>query len=189
MTHQHILEGLRARRTDPATRIDMDTIPIPDLYDPAPLATLRSAERTLGFTLPALLGRVYTEVGNGGFGPGSGLLGLEGGYPQDGQVLTDRYPVLVAQGWRDGLLPLWDWGCAAWSCVDAVNPDGPIVTAHERGFTVTRFHLADWLAAWCAGVELHGEIFEIEEATIINPFTRKPRIIHRRGNAKGKTLS
>lgn len=88
-----------------------------------------------------------------------------------------------ASTWIRSPVPLWDWGCAAWSCVDAVSPDGPM-SRHERGFTVTRFHLADWLVAWRAGVELHAEIFEIEEATIINPFTRRPMIIHRRGNAK-----
>ena len=39
--------------------------------------TVAAAEAALGLAFPPLLARVYTEVGNGGFGPGRGLVPLE----------------------------------------------------------------------------------------------------------------
>jgi hypothetical protein len=42
----------------------------------------------LGFPLPPLLRELYTQVGNGGFGPGYGIFGLEGGYI-DPDIIND----------------------------------------------------------------------------------------------------
>jgi len=42
----------------------------------------------MGFALPPLLERLYSEVGNGGFGPGYELCGLSGGFAEDLQGLT-----------------------------------------------------------------------------------------------------
>ena len=53
---------------------------------PAPAATYASIaadEQTLCFKVPALLKRLYVQVGNGGWGPGYGLLGLTGGAKDD----------------------------------------------------------------------------------------------------------
>jgi len=36
------------------------------------------------------------------------------------------------------------------------------------------------------GVDLLKELFEENERTIINPFTRKPQVIKVQGNAKGR---
>lgn len=62
---------------------------------PAPVATYASIaadEQTLCFRLPALLKRMYVEVGNGGWGPGYGLLGLTGGAKDDlGQTAVQCY--------------------------------------------------------------------------------------------------
>ena len=46
------------------------------------LTTSRSAqtERELGFKLPPLLRALYQQLGNGGFGPGYGLVGASGGH-------------------------------------------------------------------------------------------------------------
>jgi hypothetical protein len=43
---------------------------------PVTMEELAQAEEQLGFALPALLRRIYLEVGNGGFGPGYGLFAL-----------------------------------------------------------------------------------------------------------------
>jgi len=37
---------------------------------------IRETEQQLGFPLPPLLRLLYTQIANGGFGPGTGLLGL-----------------------------------------------------------------------------------------------------------------
>src|SRR4051812_48905408 len=92
MTEDELLAALRVKRADPTTRIDMDTFRTPPLYQVATDGAISDAERRLGFPFPPLLKRVYAEVGNGGFGPGAGTLGLEGGYASaDGRVLPAEY--------------------------------------------------------------------------------------------------
>lgn len=190
MTEEALLEGLRARRANPIVRIDMKTLELPPLHGGASPAVIAAAEGSLGFALPALLRRIYAEVGNGGFGPGAGLLGLAGGHVDlDGKDLVGRYAELRRQGgWRAKALPTFDWGDAAWSCVDGSDPEGRILTADESGFTLTSFPLATFLERWIDGCDLHNEIYEIEHATILNPFTRKPMAMKRRGRAKGQLM-
>lgn len=72
-------------------------------FPPTTLLAVAAAENELGFQLPPLLSQLYTQVANGGFGPGYGIFGLEGGYadpipahPDDvnqtkGGILTDWY--------------------------------------------------------------------------------------------------
>jgi len=54
-------------------------LPDPELQLAATAEAVNAAEQAVGFPFPCLLRRLWTEVGNGGFGPGYGLLGLEGG--------------------------------------------------------------------------------------------------------------
>ncbi len=42
---------------------------------------IKQTERQLGFSLPPLLRLLYTQIANGGFGPGYGITGAIGGYP------------------------------------------------------------------------------------------------------------
>jgi hypothetical protein len=42
---------------------------------------LAETETLLGFPIPALLRRLYAEIGNGVFGPAYGLIGVVGGAP------------------------------------------------------------------------------------------------------------
>ena len=167
----------------------MDTLPVPSIYEPASTTAVASPEEAMGLELPELLKRVYKDVGNGEFGPGGGLIGLTDGYPDsDGKFLPDKYKFLRSQGWKEGLLPLWDWGDAAWSCVDACTPEGKVITMDESGYTLTRFSLASLLEDWIHGADLHSQIFEIGTASILNPFTRRPMPVKRRVRAKGKLL-
>ena len=80
------------------------------LASPTSLDVVRKAEATLGFNLPPLLIQVYTEVANGGFGPGYGLLGLAGGFADDlGDTAVQSYLRRRADQslqWRDALLPI-----------------------------------------------------------------------------------
>jgi len=132
------------------------------------------------------LRRLYLEVANGGFGPGYGLLSLE----DNRESLAWVYQEFRAGGWPEGLLPLWDWGCAAWSCLDGDSHAGLIVTHDDvEGPTETSFTIRSWLGAWVNGVDLWREIYEDKPATIINPFTKKPMTTTVRGRAKGKRWS
>ena len=44
---------------------------------PADQASLIDAQNKLGFALPPSLQQLYTQIGNGGFGPGAGILPLQ----------------------------------------------------------------------------------------------------------------
>jgi hypothetical protein len=96
-------------------------MPLPPLQ-PARAAVVEWAETELGYALPSLLRRLYLEVGNGGFGPGYGILGLQGGHTDDlGSTAVELY-----RSWRprEGLLPLCHWGCGIYSLVDCRTGDG-----------------------------------------------------------------
>src|SRR5215467_14269416 len=55
---------------------------------PVMVEDVAQAEVQLGFELPALLRRVYLEVGNGGFGPGYGLFPLNAHDPSTDSLVT-----------------------------------------------------------------------------------------------------
>jgi hypothetical protein len=102
---------VRARIADPTSRTStakyspgrVETFP------PASVAVLEASEASLGFRLPPLLRDLYTKVANGGFGPGYGILGLEGGQAdpvitmgEEGGTLLDWY---YAYRGTDGRMP------------------------------------------------------------------------------------
>src|SRR5262249_55202637 len=73
------------------------------------------------------------QVGNGGFGPGYGLIGLEGGPTIYDRDLVDRYLELVQNGppqpyhpWPKQLITICDWGCNMTSELDWSNTSVPI---------------------------------------------------------------
>lgn len=146
---------------------------------PVSLAALKQAEEGLGMPLDPFLGRVYLEISDGGFGPGYGarpLVGVES--------VVSTYADFRVGGWPTRLLPVWDWGDAIWSCVD---PHGHVVTMDDVGPpTQTDFTTRTWLRAWLDGVNLWEEIYDDKEATILNPFTRKPIVTKVRGTARGR---
>ena len=149
------------------------------LRPPVSLEALRLAEEDLGLSLDPFLRRVYLEVSDGGFGPGYGARSLVGA-----ESVVSTYAEFREGGWPAPLLPVWDWGDAIWSCVD---PHGHVVTRDDVGPpTQTDFTTRTWLRAWLDGVNLWDEIYDDKEATILNPFTRKPIVTKVRGTARGR---
>jgi len=106
---------------------------------------LAAAEKRLGFKLPSALKALYTRVGNGGFGPTYGLLGLVGGaHQEDGNDAVTMYeyfrellPNDPHWQWPEKLLPVVHLGCAMFFCVDCSDDDGMVVwfepNPHEHG--------------------------------------------------------
>ncbi|GEJ99353.1 hypothetical protein TNCT1_16300 [Streptomyces sp. 1-11] len=124
------------------------------LPTPASPKAVAEAERVIGFPVPPLLRRLYTEVANGGFGPGEGVLGVSGGRPQgnfcdiaelyqDGPDPSGRVPA--------GLVLIYDWGCTIWSLVDFRDPAGAMWCNHEGELWPTGITLGEWLVATSAG--------------------------------------
>jgi hypothetical protein len=131
-----IVEQVRARASNPDTIHDMarGLSPAPKIYAPVTTEDIAAAESRLGFELPALLRRIYTEIGNGGFGPGYGLVGLGGGH--DGWVGGDLESLYVSNRqnppggiaeWPEKVLPVCTWGCDIYSCLDCSKPDAPVL--------------------------------------------------------------
>jgi hypothetical protein len=102
------------------------------------------AEAMLGFRLPELLRLLYTEIGNGGFGPEFGLIPLStaslGGDPpaQAEFELVGEYARLVSRFtggsrglWPTGLVPAFYCGCTVFEFVDCKDPAGPVVWFDE----------------------------------------------------------
>lgn len=142
---------------------------VPGDYPPAPPEVVTRAEQQLGFALPPLLKRLYTEVANGGFGPG--LVGLEGGYadeewPEDTLVglyhgyreyaahLMECEPEVGAEPWPERLLPVCSEGCAMMLCLDCSEPEMPVVRYDPhyhpwpRRFIRVHTSLRGMLEAW-----------------------------------------
>jgi hypothetical protein len=111
---------------------------------------VEEAERLIGLPLPSQLRRLYLEVGNGGFGPGYGILGLRGGHGDD-----YRHTAIELYPWEghERLLPVCYLGCAIYSFVDAEarmwacdpNPGA------EDAFFAEPMTLAKWLERWVDG--------------------------------------
>lgn len=70
----HIIAAIRQRLADPERVIDAGAA---DQNPPTTMAKVDAAEEALGFPIPAILRRLYTEVANGHFGPGYGLVGVD----------------------------------------------------------------------------------------------------------------
>lgn len=144
------------RKADAFGRAMNTPVDVP-LPPPATADAVIAAEVALGFSLPDGLRRVYLEVADGGWGPGTGLLPvgrLEARY----RSVRDEVP--RTQSWPDRLLPLVD-DDPVLDCLDASRPDGAVITwdpedlgeragdrAWRRSFSEAGPSLVHWLAAW-----------------------------------------
>ena len=172
-----LIDALRARATDPETRLGMGLSRRGSLPAPMTPEERTRAEAVLGFAIPDLLAEVYSRVANGGFGPGYGMNGLGGGRPDDlGQTSDALYagnrepmPDSPLWHWPEGLLPICDWGCGISTCIDCTDPALPMVQfdpnvldqrmATEEALGLTGRTLESWLRGWVEGVDLWEELY------------------------------
>jgi len=139
-------------------------LPIPDLPPPATPVAVRAAEEAVGFRFPTLLGRLWTEVANGGFGPGGGIFGVEGGWEEERVALTIAPFYLDAKrhngfglSWPEKLVPICYWGGDDYSAIDCTTTEGDVVDLLEsKRWRPKRKKLTftQWVEAWVNGVEL-----------------------------------
>jgi hypothetical protein len=150
-----------------------DRLP-PGAPPPATGDELAEAEKRLGFSLPALLRRMYTEVANGSWGPEYGANGLIAGARVDlDRGVVDWYLSMRDSGpdpedpgwpgWPEGLVAVCHWGCAIWSCVDCnsvkarvirFDPNdhlGPGGASWSGAWTEERSTLTEFLGDWLEG--------------------------------------
>ena len=137
------------------------------------------SESILGFPVPALLKEIYSTIGNGGFGPGYGLLGLHNGFSDDlGNNAIELYKLNLLPDsddpswiWPTNLLPICHWGCAIYSCIDCSSETGEIVTfdpnLHDESwktcFILQPRNIESWIRAWIEDVDLWKEMYGTDE--------------------------
>jgi hypothetical protein len=128
-----LIARIKERVADPLRAVDSATwvCPMPTVAPPATPADVDAAEVALGFAIPQLLRRLYTEVGNGGFGPNYGVEGVPTIRPVPGSAdivalyeaynwePPDEHPTHV---WPRGWVPLISGGCNYMECVDFLRP-------------------------------------------------------------------
>ena len=163
-----LLEAIRARASDPERQSDM--APWSPLPAPATAGELAAAESRLGFPVPPVIRRVYADVANGGFGPGYGLVGIGGGragfrtgarawFCEDEYASMRSHPQIQ---WPPQVLPVCDWGCGIYSCIDATHADAPMLRNFgdalcdmpSLAITPMNCTFGEWLQAWVSGDDL-----------------------------------
>ena len=186
-----LIDAVRARALEDAKRGEDPCA----LGPPVDAETLARAERILGRRLPSLLRALLRTVGDGGFGPGLGLLPLfSEGRVTGADSIVQLYSAFVAPeanvdgsgSWPEQLVPFCDWGCAIRSCIDCSSDDGAIVTLDAgnwepgtpRSDVLARTHpsLRAWVSDWLGGVDIWKLMFEPDPrgtVTGLNPVTRK----------------
>lgn len=83
-------------------------------------------------------------------------------------------------------VPLCEFGCGVWVCLDASTDDGRVLVLDEYGLVDSGRSFRSWLTDWVHGVDLASEMITPgEEQEVINPFTRQPATVRRAGRAKG----
>jgi hypothetical protein len=149
-------ERIKGRKATEAEYGQMEASP------PATLAVVAEAESRLGFPLPSLLRDVYTMVGNGGFGPVYGLIGLHGGTTELGFSIVDFYLEFrkyYGTAWPEKLVPIATRGCNIYLCADCSQPQTPLIEYHsvvsaddpimwKKNFYPEADSLEDWFEDW-----------------------------------------
>ena len=144
---------------------------------PASKEDIEEAERIIGFQFPPLLRQIYSEIANGGVGPGYQVLGVSGGHTSDeGDSIAELYSTLSDEDpedpkwhWPKGIVPFCHWGCAIYSCFDATREEFPIVwfgpnmrkigEPMEKQFIPHRDTLESWFEGWLNGEDLWAETY------------------------------
>jgi len=113
-----LINRIQERAHDPEQAVDMVSEMARVANPPVTRQLLKQAESALGFALSGFLRQLYLRVGNGGFGPGYGLIALRGEPTLYGLDLIDLYLKLVndpppppLNPWPRPYLMIADWGC------------------------------------------------------------------------------
>ena len=163
-----IVEALLHRVRSDAPLTDMADWHAAKLFPCVSEDQIQAAERRLGFALPQLLRDVYMRVGNGGFGPAYGLIGIEGGAPDDlGRTVEGIYEAFWRPHlsdyfwiWPERLLPFCYGGCAIYFCVHCSSAGAPVYVFEPnirgdgprgRVLDLQCGSLAEWFESWLLG--------------------------------------
>jgi hypothetical protein len=151
-----LIARLKTRiQTEPT--VDLEVCPPIRPRPPVGAADLARAEEKLGFRLPPLVYALYAQVGDGGYGPGYGVIQL-------GRLVTRAGWKHEAADWPAKYVDLIAWGCLYYSGVDCVEPSSPVYFFNpDRArddailgdyLLVESKSLEEYLSAWLDGEDL-----------------------------------
>ena len=126
------------------------------LYPPAPAEAIRRADEALGFPLPAALTAIYRKLANGGFGPGFGILGVEGGYTDPdlgGLTLIEFHQWILgaAKSWPHQLLTVCNLGGNTRYAIECGQPECPVYLVEGIAVEQRVGPFEDVMENWAAG--------------------------------------
>jgi hypothetical protein len=129
---------------------------------------LADAEVRLGFPLPRLVRDLYSQVADGGYGPGYGVTQLAG-HPYALVESRKRMDEECAgppggEWWPERLVEFVHWGCNYFSGIDCSRPSCPVFF-YDNDRAVGDVTIADclfqeadsleeWLSVWLSGEDL-----------------------------------
>jgi SMI1-KNR4 cell-wall len=186
-----LIEAIRRKAQDPSKRTDFAERSRRPIAVKLSAEAIAEAERRLGFALHPLHRRLFEEIGNGGFGPGAGLIGLPGGHTDEtGNSLIELRTMFGVDvehyGLPHGVTPLCNLGSGRWACIDDLDEEGTVLVLDIHGLIDTGVSLRTWLTNWLSGVSTNESMFDFVEQAGTNPFTRQPTIFRSPSRAKGK---
>lgn len=136
---------------------------------PASLEEIRAFEHEIGLTLPEEFIQVYSQVGNGGFGPGYGLESLK--FILEGYFSLRNNSFLNGRIWAEYFLPFCEGGCDLMGVLNLRT--GQVGSVHYEHLgaipsenveavpleEIIEWHsesLSAWFEAWLSGESLLG---------------------------------
>ncbi len=136
---------------------------------------------------------MFSLVANGGFGPGYGLLGLDGGATDDqrgtavdGYVRRRSYNARHGWYWPERLLPICHWGYAIYSCVGCEPGEGLRMIRYDpnRGswmqFRDEGRDFVEWVHDWLDNADLWviEQPDEEDDSTIVGSLDKRLGQLH-----------
>jgi hypothetical protein len=139
------------------------------LGPPLTAGAVAALEKKWKVKLPPGLRAFYTQVGNGGAGPGYGLLpadkferfkpataypgveALRAGAPKGSELPANRLLAPLRASQRKGLIAIAHHGCNIYSAVVCTGDVGRVVSIDEDGISELEETLVDHVSAWLNG--------------------------------------
>ncbi|MFF9041757.1 hypothetical protein ACF090_40540 [Streptomyces sp. NPDC014892] len=159
-------------------------------FPPLTMLDVERAEGKLGYRLPTLLRRIYTEIGDGGFGPEGGLASLTPRRIPHWHV-PDWSCATTIHDQRPGWAPPASWffltggGCTMEWYVSLIAVDHPVLLwdadgwepdwgqdPHD-GLRYAAPSLRQWLWTWADGGNVWGEVLAQSEEVLSTGFAQQ----------------
>jgi hypothetical protein len=176
--NEHLIEQLKAH-------LIRQGHPLP--FPPATEDSVKKTEQEIGFSLPPLLRTIYLQIGNGGFGPSNGIIGVEGGYSSDLGDLASTYFQLgngqaqLGNAWDERMLLFCSWGCNIYTCVKC-DANFQISIFEDARLWPKTYNLEHFFQLWLEGADILAYESTFEEHTLefTNRFTGRHQVMKTR---------